>query len=127
MKHMWDDKPGGRKKGLLEILLQEPNIVEFNPSAYTLEDMERDWQAILQAEQDRRERLNKEYTPLSEITSKEIDDASRPYGDNIPIGLFVKVSVGGQYLDVPLKALVQIRDKAKEMFENQNKTKTEPL
>lgn len=120
--NMWDNQRSKSTKGLMQILEESAGaLVEFNPQKYTFEQMAKDFDAICEHDRKRREFMDKEYTPLSEITCKEIENAARPYSDNIPIGLLVKVRISGQYMDIPLRGLVAMNNKAKEMFENQNK------
>lgn len=88
-------------RDILQRMAEGSNKIIYNPAAFNLTDVRASFEAMQKHDQERRERLDKEYTPIEKITLKEIEDL----GDNIPISLMVKVKIGGWYNDIPVLVL----------------------
>ena len=82
-------------------------VVEYDPSKFNLDDMGKWFVELNKQDLERRAILDKEYTPLSEIKLEEMEEIVAKNNGEIPRGAFVKVQVGGRYVDMPFVLLLQ--------------------
>lgn len=106
-KLMWGNDNSKPAAGLWK-QMQESNPVVYSAKPLTPLDISEFFENAQKADTERRERMDKEYTPLSEITNKAIEDMVEKWGDvdSMPNGLMAKVIIGGCYIDIPVKTLV---------------------
>lgn len=102
------DKP---IKGLWAHLQDEKakgNIVKFDPSkGIKIEEIEQLFKGLWKSDQERRERMDKEYTDIGKITLKEIEDEIAKWDGNVPNGLMCKIKIAGSYQTWPIKGVQQ--------------------
>lgn len=115
-------------KGLWTQMLDEKakgNIQKYNTKKFNLADMRIWMEDMWKADKERKERLDKEYTDLSQVTVEDIDEIIAKWGgiDNVPNGLLAKVKLGGNYMDIPVKLLKQYQQTVVEMVKTLTEVK----
>jgi len=122
-EQMWKNEPQKESKGIWAQLQEAPvHKVEFNLGGYTLEQMEKDLEAIAENERKRRERMDKEYTDISTIEDSDIDELRKQYGEKPSAGIRVKLKIGGMYGEYPLQFLYTLQDAIKKEYEMRKKS-----
>lgn len=109
------------RKGLWQRMKEGGHVIKWPPDPpMTLQDISEAFDLIREQDIARRERMDKEYTDISKIDVKELEEIMAKCGDNIPNGLQVKVKIGGQFQTWPIKVLHQwmtdIAEYAKELY-----------
>jgi muramoyltetrapeptide carboxypeptidase LdcA involved in peptidoglycan recycling len=117
-------KGGGLWKRLQE---QKGNVVKYNGKPITLGEFT-DFMTKLQNDQiERKKQLDKEYTDISKITLKEIDDEIAKWekdGEKVPNGLMCKVKIAGSCQMWPIKGVQLLLEAAeKKVKEWKNETR----
>lgn len=99
--------------------LQESYVhkVEYSPTEYTLEQMQKDIETIAENDKKIRDRMDKEYTDIIDVKDSEIDELRKQYGESPPAGIRVKLKVGGCYGEYPLQFLYTLQETAKKEYE----------
>lgn len=95
-------------KGLWENMRDKGNVVKFDLSkGITVEELTDLVYKLREQNQEIRERMDKEYTDIGQITLKEIEDELAKWDGDVPNGLFCKIKIAGSYQQWPIKALHQ--------------------
>ncbi len=128
MEKMWNnDENVDKSKGLWQQIQEGGNVITWPPKipeGKTLSDL---WQETIELARkydiQRREIMDKEYTPAEEITLEEIDKVIADYGgeDKLPKGIYAKIKIAGMYQEWPLlnlrNWLVAMKEEAKKIYE----------
>lgn len=111
-----EEKEEVRKSKGIWAQLHEARVEVYNSKPLTAIDIHEFFENAQKADTERRERMDKEYTPLSKITNKDIEDIVEKWGDvdSMPNGLMAKVSIGGSYIEIPVKTLVLMHNIVKQ-------------
>jgi hypothetical protein len=96
--------------------MQNANVVKYSSRSITIQEIETWLKETIIADEERRERMNKEYTPLSKITNKDIEEMVEKWGDvdSMPNNLMAKINVGGSYIEIPVKTVILMHNIAKQ-------------
>jgi hypothetical protein len=105
---MWGNDNSKPAVGLWALMQENYKPIEYNAKPVTSQDISEFFENAQKSDKERRERMDKEYTPLSEITDKDVESMVEKWGDvdNMPNNLMAKVNVGGSYIEIPVKTLI---------------------
>jgi hypothetical protein len=105
---MWGNDNSKPAVGLWTLMQENYKPIEYNAKPVTSQDISEFFENAQKSDKERRERMDKEYTPLSEITDKDVESMVEKWGDvdNMPNNLMAKVNVGGSYIEIPVKTLI---------------------
>ncbi len=104
--------------GLLSTIFHNSGtVIDYNSASFNLENFADLMHDIELREKERRDMLDKEYTPMEEIKLEELEAEIAKYGDSVPNGLFIKVRWAGRYFDMPALALLRLQRNIKSMID----------
>jgi hypothetical protein len=108
MMEQEDNKPVNGLWAQLQDEKAKDNVVVFDPSkGIKIEEIEQLFKDLWKSDQERRVRMDKEYTDIGKVTLQEIEEELAKWGDDVPNGLMCKIKIAGSYQDWPIKALHQ--------------------
>jgi YesN/AraC family two-component response regulator len=91
------------EKGLWGKMREQGNRVSFDLSKpISEEELIETFELLRKQDEERRKRMDKEYTPIEQITLKDIEDELAKWGNDLPRSLMAKVKIAGMYSDLPI-------------------------
>jgi hypothetical protein len=115
-KLMWGNDNSKPAVGMWALMQENYKPIEYNSNPLTPQDISEFFENAQKADKERRERMDKEYTPLSSITDKTIEDIIKKWGDvdSMPNNLMAKIKIGGSYIEIPIKTVILMHNVAKQ-------------